>query len=252
MKKVLIFTNLILACIIVILTISNLSEKAQNKIAAAERQRKNSRAAREEQSPRSDSPEQPVTLPAPDEALATIIAEDVFNPIRSPLANTRVGRADMTLLGVIEGRAAIIKNNTRQQQFNPYLAQAQRMAAAMSGSQSGAGAPRFTQWSQLSGQRSNAPAQQYVRVGQTLSNGYTLTAVTRTRAVFERGNDKLELDLQLPSRNRAAARAPQRLNAGQQFQQAQMFMQAQMIQTMRTIQQQSTRQNAPASGRGRR
>ncbi len=252
MKKVLIFTNLILVCFVVILAISNLSEKAQNKISAIERQRRNNRAAQEEQATPGDSQAQPVTLPAPDEALATIVAEDVFNPIRSPLANTRVGRADMTLLGVVEGHAAIIKNNTRQQQFNPYLAQAQRMAAAMSGNQSGAGAPRFTQWSQLSGRRNNAPAQQYVRVGQTLSNGYTLTAVTRSRAVFERGNDKLELDLQLPSKNRTAARAPQRLNAGQQFQQAQMFMQAQMIQTMRTIQQQSSRQNAPASGRGRR
>lgn len=254
MKKVLIFTNLFLACIVVILTISNLTEKAQSQISGVERQRR-SRVAEDDVSTggADSSAGEAVVLPQADEALATIIAEDVFNPIRSPLANTRIGRADMTLVGVIEGRAAIIKNNTRQQQFNPYLAQAQRMAAAMGGSQGGqGGAPRFTQWSQLSGRRNNGPAQQYVRVGQTLSNGYTLTSVTRSRAVFERGNDKLELDLQLPSRNRAAARPQQRLSAAQQFQQAQMFMQSQMIRTMRDIQQQSTRQNAPATGRGRR
>ncbi len=250
MKKILISVNLILAGIVVILVISNLTLKVDRQIDSG-RQRKSSTREVREKSGVPAAAETPAVLPAPDEALATIVAHDVFNPIRSPLANTRIGRSEMTLVGVVDGRAAIIKNNTRQQQFNPYLAQAQRMAAAMGGGQGG-GASRFTQWSQLSGRRSNAPAQQYVRVGQTMSNGYTLTAVTRTKAILERGNDKLELDLQLPSKNRAAARAPQRLNTAQQFQQAQMFMQSQMIRTMRDIQRQSTRQSAPASGRGRR
>jgi hypothetical protein len=86
-----------------------------------------------------------------------------------------------------------------------------------------------------------------------MNSGYVLVEVTRSRAVLERGNDKLELELQDPSKNRTAARQsqPQRLNATQQFQQAQMFMQSQMIRTMREIQQNS-RSNAPQGNRNRR
>ena len=103
----------------------------------------------------------------------------------------------------------------------------------------------------MGGRQSNTPAKQYVRLGETMANGYTLAEVTRTRAVLVRGNDKMELELQDPSKNRAsrASRAP-RLNSTQQFQQAQMFMQSQMIRTLRDIQRNSGGQ-APAN-RGRR
>ena len=85
-----------------------------------------------------------------------------------------------------------------------------------------------------------------------MNSGYVLVEVTRSRVVLERGNDKLELELQDPSKNRTAARQQQpRLNATQQFQQAQMFMQSQMIRTMREIQQNS-RNTAPQGNRNRR
>jgi hypothetical protein len=233
MKKILVSFNLFLVALIGIIVVGNLSEKEdagknpapQAAVKKSEAQTKN----KTEETP-------PVELCTPAEAVNKIIVQDVFNQIRSPLANTRMGRSEMTLLGVIENKAAIIKNNSRQQQFNPFLAQAMRMSASMSGHQPG----RFTQWSQVSGNRRNVPVQQYVRLGETMSTGYTLTEVTRQRAVLVRGNDKVELELQDPSKNRSVVRqrAP-RLNATQQFQQAQMFMQSQMIQTMREIQQNS-------------
>ncbi|MBO5668146.1 MAG: hypothetical protein J6S43_03380 [Lentisphaeria bacterium] len=254
MKKVLISVNLILAGLVVIAALSNLTLKVKNENIAADQRKKAARArnsvSKSEAAKADDDRKNTAgaVLKTPDEASGKIVELDVFNQIRSPLANTRVGQADMTLVGVIENKAAIIKSNNRRQQFNPYLAQAQRLASSMSGQPQGG---RFTQWSQMGG-RNAGPSPQYIRIGQTTASGYTLEEVTRSRAVLVRGNDKLELELQDPSRNRATARRQnRRLNSTQQFQQAQMFMQSQMIRTMREIQQNS-RQNAPAGNRNRR
>ena len=246
MKKALIFFNLILAVAVIFIALSNLS--SNNKKAPAKSSTKSSTKASAGSENRGNQKDSGAVklLPA-DAAVAKIVEKDVFNQIRSPLAYTRVGRSEMTLVGVIDGKAAIIKSNNRQRQFNPFLAQAMRMSAGMTGS------GRFTQWSRMSGNRNNAPVQQYVRIGETMSSGYVLTEVSRSRAVLVRGNDKLELELQDPSRNRAQARQrTQRLNSTQQFQQAQMFMQSQMIRTMREIQQNSRNNNAPAGNRNRR
>lgn len=57
--------------------------------------------------------------------------------------------------------------------------------------------------------RSNEPAvvfQQYVRVGETLANGYKLTAVTRTGATLMKNSEKIELELVEASRNAGAER----------------------------------------------
>ena len=91
---------------------------------------------------------------------------------------------------------------------------------------------------QLAGENQNPTAiKQYVRVGDTLSNGYTLAEVTRTGATLIRGNDRLELELQDPSKNRANRNYQnRRANPTQQFQQAQMFMQGQMMRTMQQMQ----------------
>ncbi|MBE6355487.1 MAG: hypothetical protein E7058_00060 [Lentisphaerae bacterium] len=254
MKKILIMLNLILAGIVGISVLSNLTLKVKKENesgAKVKKVQKNTTAKRKKNSAEKVEAVDGNTsvLKTPDEAWSVIVEQDVFNQIRSPLANMRVGQGDMTLVGVVAGKAAIVKNNARNRQFNPYLAQAQRMAGSMSGRPA---MGRFTQWSQMSG-RNSGPAQQYIRLGESTSSGYTLAEVTRSRAVFVRGNDKLELELQDPSKNRAAARrSGQRLNATQQFQQAQMFMQSQMIRTMREIQRNSNSNRAPQGNRNRR
>ena len=56
----------------------------------------------------------------------------------------------------------------------------------------------------------NEPAlvfQQYVRVGETLANGYKLTAVTRTSATLMKNSEKIELELVEASRNAGAERS---------------------------------------------
>ena len=279
MKKLLIFANILLACFITALIFSNLSLRARGgkKPSAGVSAGSSVRSAREGKGARTAkggkksktkrsggaetaSSAEPVKLLPVDAAVDKIVEKDVFNQVRSPLANTRVGRGDMTLVGVfkmgdVEG--AIIKTTARQMQFNPFLAQAMRMSGNMNGRPGGApgGGPggRFTQWSQVSG-RNSAPVKQYVRVGETMGNGYTLAEISRSRAILVRGNDKVELELQDPSKNRTAASAPRqpRLNSTQQFQQAQMFMQSQMIRTMREIQQSARGGSAPAGNRNRR
>ena len=124
------------------------------------------------------------------------------------------------------------------------------------GNRGGMGGNRFTSWSQVSG-RSIGAEKQYVKVGETLSNGYTLAEVTRTGATLIRGNDRIELELQDPSRNRNSGRNYNNnrgLNSTQQFQQAQMIMQGQMMRTMqqmqRTIQTNQGNRNYGGGNRG--
>lgn len=253
MKKALITFNLILAAVVIIIVSGNITynkkaDKTVKKVSASQSGSRKNPDKNDKKSAVESENIPAVKLLAPEDAAAKIVEKDVFNQIRSPLAFSRVGRSEMTLVGVIDGKAAIIKTNTRQRQFNPYLAQAMRMSSNMRGNSGG----RFTQWSQMSNRRNNGPVQQYVRLGETMNSGYVLTEVSRSRVVLERGNDKLELELQDPSKNRATAtQRPQRLNATQQFQQAQMYMQSQMISTMREIQRNS-RSNAQQGNRNRR
>lgn len=189
------------------------------------------------------------SLPSLDDAVKKITSQDIFNNVRSPLANVRNSRTQLTLVGVFKignSEGAIIRQNTTQRQFNPYLAQ-MMFAGGMAGGNRGGnrggfrggmgGMGRFTSWSQVAGRNSGAE-KQYVKLGETLSNGYTLAEVTRTGVTLIRGNDRIELELQDPSKNRNSGRSSNNrrpgLNASQQFQQAQMIMQGQM---MRTIQQ---------------
>ena len=102
----------------------------------------------------------------------------------------------------------------------------------------------------MSGRGGNTPQKQYVRLGETMSNGYTLAEVTRQRAVLVRGNDKLELELQDPSKNRSVSVRRPRMNSTQQYQQAQLFLQAEMIRAFR--QGNSGNRNAAPANRGRR
>ena len=194
-----------------------------------------------------------------DESAKKIISHDVFNNVRSPLANVRNSRTQLTLVGTFrcgKSEGAIIKQNTGNRQFNPYLAQSM-MASGMGRpggmGRGGMGGGRFTSWSQVSGRNSGAE-RQYVRVGETLSNGYTLTEISRTGATLIRGNDRLELELQDPSKNRSSGgqSTARRLNPDQQFRQAQMIMQGQMMRTMRDMQRtmQSAAGNRSGGNRG--
>lgn len=252
MKKVLVGFNGLLCGVVLLLTAANLTPRTDGRspsaVPAARKSAKRPAAAEK-------TPTAPAQLPSLDSAVEKIIAADVFSNVRSPLANIRGSRGDMTLVGTFkmgEIEGAIIRQTNVQRQMNPFLMQ----AMMMSGNRGQGGGGNYTRWSAMGGNNrpSNVPVKQYVRVGETMTNGYVLVEVSRTRAVLVRGNDKMELELQDPSKNRASGSraAGPRLNATQQFQQAQMFMQSQMLRTLQNMQRGGGAQNAPPANRGRR
>ena len=56
---------------------------------------------------------------------------------------------------------------------------------------------------QTNANNTNVTYKQYVRVGETLANGYTLTDVGRNHVTLTRGSDKIELELSDASKNAA-------------------------------------------------
>ena len=273
MRKLLVTINIVLGVFL-------LWGFAHNMAAQAKADSKNklvkpiipTKVARTESKKKTSAP----ALPSLDDAVKKITSQDIFNNVRSPLANVRNARTQLTLVGVFKigkSEGAIIRQNTSQRQFNPYLAQmmfgsgmagggmrggmGNRGGMPGGGNRGGMPGGRFTSWSQVSGRNSGAE-KQYVKLGETLSNGYTLAEVTRTGVTLIRGNDRIELELQDPSKNRNSGRSNSNsrpgLNSNQQFQQAQMIMQGQMMRTMQQIQRniQSGGGNGGGGNRGAR
>ena len=74
----------------------------------------------------------------------------------------------------------------------------------------------YARWRQMQNRQQNGNSsgkeaavvyQQYVRVGETLANGYKLVAVTRTGATLMKNSEKIELELVEASRNAGADRS---------------------------------------------
>lgn len=211
-----------------------------------------------------------------DSLLATIIDNNIFNPDRCPNAvfgRGRSARVELSLVGTFEigtCKGAIIlqktsandRNNFRNMMMGGMMGgpggemggppgmpdQQQGSSQRSASSRQGAGRTRFSgMGTRNNGNTSGAAAdstatasvKQYVRVGETLSNGYTLSEVTRTSATLTRGSDKMELELQDPSKNQTKAAATTNtrrnpfLDQLQQMQQMQMMQNFQMMRMMR-------------------
>lgn len=80
---------------------------------------------------------------------------------------------------------------------------------------------------------------QYVRIGETLSNGYTLVEVSRTKAVLTRGSDKMELEIQEASKGNRRRTAPRR----QSFSQTMQSLMQQNLRQMQNMARQNMYQN---------
>ncbi len=183
----------------------------------------------------------------PGEAVQLIVGANIFNLARCPDAQS--GRwggnsAQMSLLGVY--RIGTTQGAIIQQKRN-----------------SGRRGPG--NWRQGQGQTATAekPLKQFLRLGESLENGYTLTAVHDDRIVLSRGGGQLELKLETASKNlpatiaAAAAAAQQNRPTAQQMQQIMMFQQMRMmnelVRNTRNNQNQNQNQNQnrqTAPGRG--
>ena len=97
---------------------------------------------------------------------------------------------------------------------------------------------------------------QYVRLGETMANGYKLAEIDRNRVVLTRGSDKLELELADASVNAkkpaARTRPPNQTQIMQQMLQSMQNMQrAQMMQGFQMMRMnQQNMQNQQGGGRG--
>lgn len=77
---------------------------------------------------------------------------------------------------------------------------------------------------------------QYVRLGETLANGYKLVEVERSRVVLTRGSDKLELELADASKNAPQSGRGRRSNVNQTQIMQQMLRSMQNMQRMQMMQ----------------
>ena len=279
MKKLLLAVNCVLGLLCLIVLISNLAGLSKKEQSFEVKKRTAKRGQSQETTKRS-------TLEIPvEKQIETIVNGDIFNPERTPnVSPWNRGRTQITLVGTFKvGKmeGAIIL----QQNFNRFQNQS-RMGAMMShdammqmmqqninrgqnNNQSNArqgGSRRMgsmrQRWSmlnpqlarQLAGDNQQTPVKQYVRVGETLANGYTLTEVTRTKAVLTRDGDKMELELQDPSKNIARGNSGRRSNTNtwREFQQTQLRTQQQMLRMMYMMQGRMNSGGGGGGGRGGR
>lgn len=280
MKKILVAVNCILGLAVLITLISNLAGLKKSGQTYEVKRRSAKKGQNMAQNTRTK-------LVIPEEKqLETIVNADIFNPDRAPnFSAWGRGRTQISLVGTfkvgkVEG--AIILQQVSQR-FNPGMS---RMGAMMSqeammqmmnanrqngqnnqnrnnaGPRRNMGSMR-QRWSmlnpqlarQLAGENGqNQPAiKQYVRVGETLANGYTLVEVTRTKAVLSKGGDKMELELQDPSKNIARGGTTRRSgNSWREFQQTQIRTQQQMLRMMYMMQSRMNSGGGGGGGRGGR
>lgn len=255
MNKFLLIINILLAIGTVITFGSNIEtlRRSGNEISVPKRQPKKVSSVKAVEN-------KSVTPATTDENIAAIINGDIFNPERTPnTGGPNSGRSEMTLAGTFKvGKVsgAIVIQRNRQRQFGGFMPQFAFGPGGRFGGNPGAGMRnadgslgsmrmRFTQFNQQnnnirgggqSGQLSTGNRQS-VKVGETLSNGYTLIEVGRASATLVRGSDRVELVLQDPSKVKNSGRttAPARPTA-QQMMQAHMATQRQMINVMQSMQ----------------
>ena len=262
MKKLLIVVNCILGIAVFAMFVSNVVSLSRKKETYEVKKRSGNKKSSGEPEKRSKF------VIAPEKQLETIVNADIFNPERAPNVSAwGRGRTQISLVGTfkvgkVEG--AIILQQVSQRVRGPLntmgaMMPHDAMMSMMNQIRSNTAGNQQTQgngvrrplgsmrqrWSminpalaqQQSGNNANAPIKQYVRVGETLANGYTLAEVTRTKAVLTKGGDKMELELQDPSKNTARRGAPARRgNTWQQFQQTQLRTQQQMLRMMYMMQ----------------
>ena len=180
----------------------------------------------------------------PVDEVKTITQADLFNNKRNPSGNS-FGRVELSLVGTFkvgknEGAIIIQKSNQRR----PFMSMMGNPRAGATPMMPMGGG--FRQRFALNNNNTqNQGTKQYVRVGETLSNGYTLAAITRTSATLTRNGEKMELELQDPSKNQNQSRSNRNRqpNAQQQLQWAQLQTQRQLMHMMMNMQRNNYNNN---------
>lgn len=279
MKKLLFAVNCVLGILVLIVLVSNLAGLRTKEQTFEVKKRTAKRGPGQETVKRSN-----LEIPK-EKQIETIVNADIFNQERTPnVSPWGRGRTQITLVGTfkvgkMEGAIILQQNQNRfsmpsrmgammshdammqmmQQNINRGPNNAQGNAFPGGGRRMGSMRQRWSMLNpqlarQLAGDNQQTPVKQYVRVGETLANGYTLTEVTRTKAVLTRDGDKMELELQDPSKNIARGNSGRRSsgNIQRELQQTQLRTQQQMLRMMYMMQGRMNSGGGGGGGRGGR
>lgn len=151
-----------------------------------------------------------------------IVEKNIFNAARCPNARVfgrRSGgntRLNMTLVGTftidkVSGAIILQKQQTQNRMMmNPWMMRGNWMMNnnRFRGNTNMASRQRFMPGMfpgmQNNNNNNNQPSvvyKQYVRVGETMANGYKLDSVTRTSAILTKGSERMELNIVEASKN---------------------------------------------------
>jgi hypothetical protein len=241
MKRFFLTANIILGFVVAGMTIANISgPRKKSEEYSVKKSSKKSVA-------RKNTVSYAVKTAAADQE-STIVSNNLFNPARNPNAQSgRGGRVQLTLVGVVDAggrKGAVIIQKGGQRNFSRF------------GMPGMPGMPGMRGQNTYNPQQVQQAPQQYIRLGETLSNGYTLTDVTRTSATLTRnGGGKMVLELQEASKNQpqAAKRTTKQnpiVQQMQKMQQMQMFQNMQMMRMMRQTMQRNNNNNNANGNRG--
>ncbi len=220
------------------------------------------------------SPVKPQKIESPrnkiQDPVATLIEKNIFDQDRCPNANVPGGRntrVELSLVGTFTvgssaGAIILQKTSAGNRNFWNFMggfpggpggpAGGRQMGIANQGGSNrngprGRRAPggrnrtgntRTAQGIDNRNPQGNVVYKQYVRLGETLSNGYTLTEVNFNKVTLRRGSDKLELELLDASQNapQTAQNQNRRTSRGNQFMQIMQNMQRmQFMQNMQMM-----------------
>ena len=299
MKMLLILFNIFLGVLLLWGVASHF--QSSGKTVYSVKKRSASALPKEPSKPSPKQTELPKKEMTPDEQLAKIIDTNIFNADRCPNASTpgRNTRVELSLVGTFKigdcvgaiikqkGSAAPVRRPGMP--FMPpgpagaaarpgAMPQGRQMGIARNnrseninmtntrGAERGVRGQMKTIYSNITvaAAGNQVSYKQYVRLGETLSNGYTLVEVNRDSVLLTRGSDKLELELLDASKNapQTVRRSNRRVNTGtqmlqtlQNMQRMQMFQNMQMMRMMRQNQnrqqaqpQQSATSNMRSTG----
>ncbi len=265
MKSVLILLNLILAAYLGIAVIDHFRGDSDDSGGFTVKKSRNSGTGK---NVTSSAPASGAAVSV-DSLVATIIDNNIFNTDRCPNAQFGRGgstRIEMTLVGTFQIgtlSGAVIKQKNASNNNRGMMGMMMGMGPGMAppeGGPPGFGGPpgnnqgqndgrnrrgatrsRFGTGNNTSGTNNGSGTtttyKQYVRLGETLANGYTLVAVTRTGATLTRGSDKIELELEDPSKNLPSTSSANtgRNQRGSFMQMMQNMQNMQMMQNMRMM-----------------
>lgn len=252
MKAALITVNILLALLVVWAGIRRLESFSGKKAQEFTVKKRTEKKPPQKEKQTAQQPQR-----SPEQDAEVVIAKNLFSQDRSP--NAAMGgnaRVELSLVGTFtigDCVGAIIKQKTaaRNNSFfpmgGPPMMGGRRMGIGPRGgnppNRPGGGPQRMNarQNGRVAAGSNQLVYKQYVRLGETLSNGYKLVDVQREQVTLQRGGDKFELVLEEASKNapQTARRSNRRVNTAtrllqtmQNMQRMQMFQNFQMMRMM--------------------